>query len=62
MISVTSRKIERVVVRHGATAVVQSKPRSASVRVVQSASPTPMPAGEVADPGDLTLWFNNGLV
>lgn len=61
MITITSTKVERVVVRPGATAVVQTSSRSDAVRVVQSASPVPVEPGQVPDPGDLALLFEQNL-
>jgi hypothetical protein len=60
--NITTVKVERVVARRGSTVMVESKPRSQTLRVVQSASPVPLPAGDVADPGDLTLIFDNKLI
>jgi hypothetical protein len=61
MITITAKNIERIVVRDGTTAVVQPLPRSAQLRVVQSASPIPVEPGQVPDPGDLVLLFETNL-
>jgi hypothetical protein len=62
MITITAKSIERIVLRDGATAVVQLAPRSAQLRVVQSASPVPVEPGQIPDPGDLVLLFETNLV
>ena len=61
-ITVARREVARMVVRGSRTAVVQMKPTGHKVSVVQSASPIPISGGSVADPGDLTLIFDNRLI
>lgn len=61
MISISTTKVERVVVRPGSTTVVQSAPRSAALRVVQSASPAPVGPGSGGltwtAPSAQTVWM-----
>lgn len=63
MITITAVNIERVVVRPGSTTVVQSAPRSAALRVVQSASPGPGGQGQGSGgltwsaPSAQTVWM-----
>lgn len=61
-IKIQRKSIERILVQGKRTAVVQLKSRSHTVSVVQSASPIPISTGEVADPGDLNLIFDNKLI
>lgn len=62
MVDVTQTLTDQGTVQIGPTTTVVFKPRSQTVRVVQSASPTPVSGGTVADPGDLTLVFDNKLI
>jgi hypothetical protein len=62
MLKVSPRPIQRLVVRGSGKVVVHSKPRVDRITVVQTVSPVPTGSGEVADPGDLTLIFNNKLI
>lgn len=59
MITITSKKIERVIARRGSTATVVSKPRSVALRVVQGGNLIAL--GAQADPGDLVAIFESNL-
>lgn len=58
----SAQTVTRIIISKGTTATVITRSAGTSLRVVQSASPIPAPAGDVADPGDLTLVFDNKLI